>query len=186
MKTTKLTLLALAMATSIGFGAAAPAAELKVGDAAPDFTLKASDGKTYKLSDLKGKKAVVVAWFPAAFTSGCTAECKSVQEHSAELKKFSVAYFTASVDPLEGDRGNVAFAASLKVEFPILSDPTKATATAYGVLGIRGVANRWTYYVDINGKVSAIDKTGGTTSQGTDIIAKLKELKVPLVDQKPM
>mgnify|MGYP006452431045 FL=1 len=46
------------------------AADLKVGDAAPDFSLKGSDGKTYKLSDYKGKQAVVIAWFPKAFTGG--------------------------------------------------------------------------------------------------------------------
>ena len=44
--------------------------ELKPGDPAPDFELKGSDGVTYKLSDLKGKKAVVLAWFPKAFTGG--------------------------------------------------------------------------------------------------------------------
>lgn len=44
-------------------------AGLQVGDQAPDFTLPASDGKTYRLSDLKGK-AVVIAWFPKAFTGG--------------------------------------------------------------------------------------------------------------------
>jgi thioredoxin-dependent peroxiredoxin len=50
--------------------AQAPAAELKVGDPAPDFTLPATDGKTYSLSkDLKGKW-VVLAWFPKAFTAG--------------------------------------------------------------------------------------------------------------------
>ena len=55
----------------------APAqAELKVGDAAPNFKLAGSDGKTYDLSELKGK-TVVVAWYPKAFTGGCTAECKS-------------------------------------------------------------------------------------------------------------
>lgn len=43
---------------------------LDVGDAAPDFELKGSDGIVYKLSDLKGKKAVVLAWFPKAFTGG--------------------------------------------------------------------------------------------------------------------
>ena len=46
------------------------AAELKVGEVAPDFALKGSDGKTYKLSDYKGKQAVVIAWFPKAFTGG--------------------------------------------------------------------------------------------------------------------
>ena len=46
------------------------AADLKVGDAAPNFSLAGSDGKTYKLSDYKGKQAVVIAWFPKAFTGG--------------------------------------------------------------------------------------------------------------------
>ena len=44
--------------------------ELKVGDVAPDWELKGSDGKTYKLSDYKGKQAVVVAWYPKALTGG--------------------------------------------------------------------------------------------------------------------
>ena len=43
---------------------------LKVGDPAPDFTLSGSDGKTYKLSQFRGKKVVVIAWFPKAFTGG--------------------------------------------------------------------------------------------------------------------
>ena len=46
------------------------AAELKVGDPAPEFSLQGSDGKTHKLSDYKGKQPVVVAWFPKAFTGG--------------------------------------------------------------------------------------------------------------------
>lgn len=43
---------------------------LKVGDEAPDFELKGSDGKTYKLSDFKEKSAVIVAWYPMALTGG--------------------------------------------------------------------------------------------------------------------
>ena len=66
MKLLSATILALAMAMAIS----SSQAELKVGDDAPDFELKGSDGKTYKLSELKGKKAVVVAWFPKVFTGG--------------------------------------------------------------------------------------------------------------------
>ncbi len=50
--------------------AAALAAELAPGDPAPEFSLPGSDGKTYSLADFKGKQAVVLAWFPKAFTSG--------------------------------------------------------------------------------------------------------------------
>ena len=63
--------LMFAMAVVAGLAAVpAWAADLKVGDPAPDFTLQATDGKTYKLSDFKGKQAVVLAWFPKAFTAG--------------------------------------------------------------------------------------------------------------------
>jgi thioredoxin-dependent peroxiredoxin len=50
--------------------AQAPATELKVGDAAPAFSLPGSDGKTHTLAESRGKQAVVVAWFPKAFTGG--------------------------------------------------------------------------------------------------------------------
>src|SRR5207244_1708556 len=69
----------------------------KVGDKAPDFELKGTDGKTYKLADFKGKKAVVLAWFPKADTPGCTKECKSFKSDGTKLRELNVAYFTISV-----------------------------------------------------------------------------------------
>ena len=123
---------------------------MKVGDAAPDFSLQATDGKTYKLSDFKGKQAVVVAWFPKAFTQGCTIECKSLAENGHLIKGYQVTYFMASVDPLEE---NTKFGAEHKADFPLLSDPTKKTAEAYGVLNQRGMANRWTFYIGKDGKI---------------------------------
>ncbi len=62
--------LGLAALVSFGVSMLAAAEALKVGDAAPNFELPGSDGKTYKLSDFKGKQAVVLAWFPKAFTGG--------------------------------------------------------------------------------------------------------------------
>jgi thioredoxin-dependent peroxiredoxin len=159
-------------------GAQTPAPELKVGDPAPDFTLQASDGKTYKLSDFKGKQAVVLAWFPKAFTQGCTIECKSLAEHGDMIKKYNVKYFMASVDPIEGEQGNKAFAAAHKADFPLLSDPDKKTAEAYGVLNPKGMANRWTFYIGKDGKVLAVDKTVKPATSAEDMAAKLGELKV--------
>ena len=168
----------LAMVCAFALGGKAMAEELKVGDKAPNFELKASDGKTYKLSDFAGKQAVVLAWFPAAFTQGCTIECKSLAEHGADIRKYDVAYFMASVDPLEGEKGNKAFAESQKADFPLLSDPTKKTAEAYGVLNAKGFASRWTFYIDKAGTISYIDKAVKPATSAEDMAAKLGELKV--------
>jgi peroxiredoxin Q/BCP len=168
---------AMLMTAATG-GAQSPAPELKVGDPAPDFSLQASDGKTYKLSDFKGKQAVVLAWFPKAFTQGCTIECKSLAEHGDMIKKYNVKYFMASVDPIEGEQGNKAFAAAHKADFPLLSDPDKKTAEAYGVLNPKGMANRWTFYIGKDGKVLAVDKTVKPATSAEDMAAKLGELKV--------
>src|SRR5215212_9094903 len=131
----------LAVGTAMAQGPnpnAAPAVPtvVKVGDMAPDFTLQGTDGKTHKLSEYRGKQAVVVAWFPKAFTQGCTIECKSLAENGDKIKKYDVAYFMASVDPLED---NIRFAKATTVDvigsgqkvekkeadFPMLSDPSK-------------------------------------------------------------
>ncbi len=173
--------LSLLCATVAGLaltGLTALAADLKAGDPAPNFKLQGSDGKTYNLADFKGKQAVVVAWFPKAFTGGCTAECKSMRTDGAVLKKFDVAYFTASVDAAEGEKGNTAFAKSLELDYPILSDPKKDTAKAFGVLNEKGMASRWTYYIGKDGKILFVDKAVKPPTAATDIAAKLKELGV--------
>src|SRR5690242_19124416 len=181
-----LSAIGLVAALAVPLMAQAPAAELKVGDPAPNFKLQATDGKTYQLSDFKGKKAVVIAWFPKAFTQGCTIECKSLAENGDRIKKYDVAYFMASVDPLED---NIRFAKATTVDvigtgqkvdkkeadFPMLSDPTKETAKAYGVLSDRGFANRWTFYIDKNGRIAYIDKAVKPATSAEDMIAKLAE-----------
>ncbi len=154
--------------------AGAASDELKVGDKAPAFSLEGSDGKTYTLEQYKGKSAVVIAWFPKAFTGGCTKECKSLRANSKALKELKVAYFTASVDKAED---NKRFAESLELDYPILSDPDKSVAKDYGVLNKgRGFANRWTFFIDKEGIIKSIDKKVNTEKAGTDVADKLKEL----------
>ena len=156
----------------------APAAwaEVKVGDPAPDFEMQGSDGKTYKLSDFRDKLAVVVAWYPKAFTGGCTKECKSFKADGDKIRAFQVAYFTASCDDA---KKNKDFAESLGVDYPILSDPDGSVAMKYGVYSAeKKFSLRWTYYIGVDGKILFIDKGVKTDSHGADVAAKLKELGV--------
>ena len=69
-KALSLGLLLMVSAVALAQQAAPPAAKLKVGDVAPDFTMNGTDGKTYKLSDFRGKKNVVLAFYVLAFTGG--------------------------------------------------------------------------------------------------------------------
>jgi peroxiredoxin Q/BCP len=136
--------------------------------------LPGSDGKTYTLKQYKGKSAVVIAWFPKAFTGGCTKECKSLRANSKALHDLKVAYFTASVDSPDE---NKKFAESLELDYPILSDQDKTVAKDYGVINpARGMANRWTFYIDKEGIIQAIDKQVKVDKAGADVAAKIKEL----------
>ena len=165
--------LALGLVLAGAVSAQEAAVELKPGEPAPEFSLPASDGKTYKLSDFKGQKAVVVAWFPKAYTQGCTIECKSLAQNGDKIRKFNVAYFMASTDPVEDNKG---FAEKEKADFPLLSDPAKETAKAYGVLNPTGAyARRWTYYIGKDGKILAIDKAVKPATSAEDMVAKLAE-----------
>jgi peroxiredoxin Q/BCP len=187
----------LAVATAMAQGPnpnAAPAVPtvVKVGDMAPDFSLQGTDGKTHKLSDYRGKQAVVIAWFPKAFTQGCTIECKSLAENGDKIQKYQVAYFMASTDPLaenikfakatsvtlQGRGGESTVVEKKEADFPMLSDEDQSVAKKYGVLGTRGVANRWTFYIDKTGKVAAIDTAVRPATSAEDMIAKLEELKI--------
>jgi peroxiredoxin Q/BCP len=193
-----MTLVLLVALASIGSSAQGPAQAptptLKVGDMAPDFTLPGTDGKTHRLSDYRGKTAVVVAWFPRAFTGGCTIECKSLADNGDKIRQYQVAYFMASTDTLEDNtgfakattvtlqgRGGAAptIVEKKEADFPMLADPTMATARAYGVVdGQRTTASRWTFYIDKAGKIAAIDTAVRPATSAEDMIAKLQELKV--------
>ncbi len=150
---------------------------LEVGDPAPDFSLLATDGITYRLSELSQEGVVVLAWFPRAFTQGCTLECKSLAENGHLLRQYQVNYFMVSVDPLEE---NMRFAQATQADFPLLSDPDMSTARAYGVFNEnRGVANRVTFYIGTDGRILAIDRAVRPATSAEDMAAKLGQLGVP-------
>jgi peroxiredoxin Q/BCP len=86
-----------------------------------------------------------------------------------------------SVDTLED---NKAFAEKEHADFPLIANPDKKVAMAYGAIAPdappdRQFARRWTFYIDPSGKIAAIDRAVKPASSGQDIVAKLKELNVP-------
>jgi peroxiredoxin Q/BCP len=94
------------------------------------------------------------------------------------LDRFDVVLFAASCDPPEVIRG---FAQALKLDYPILSDPGKQVAEAYGVVhDERPVPERWTFFIGKDGRILHISKDVDTASHGAEIAAKLEELGIPL------
>jgi peroxiredoxin Q/BCP len=89
------------------------------------------------------------------------------------LRPFRGRYFAASVDAADT---NKRFAESLGLDYPILSDPSKAVAQAYGVLSPSGFASRWTFYIGGDGRLLEIDKKVSVNSHGSDVAAKLASL----------
>ena len=87
-----------------------------------------------------------------------------------------MAYFTASVDPPDV---NKKFAESLELDYPILSDPGKEVAKAYGVVtGDRPLAARWTFYIGKDGKILYVDREVKPASHGEEVVARLKALGI--------
>jgi peroxiredoxin Q/BCP len=101
----------------------------------------------------------------------------SLRESGDQIRVFDAAFFAVSVDPPDT---NGAFAQSLGVDYPLLSDPSAMTAKAYGVVDPdQPFASRWTFYIGVDGRIAFIDKHVSPATQGAAIVAKLSELGVP-------
>ncbi|MGI8926641.1 MAG: redoxin domain-containing protein [Tepidiformaceae bacterium] len=130
-------------------------ATLKVGDEAPDFELPASPtGEKFKLSDQRGKTAVVLNFVPAAFSPVCSSQLSLVESKRSE---FGGALPMAISS--DGAWAQAAWKKELGLNYPVLSDffPLGDTARKYGVvIEPRGVANRVVVVVGQDGKVAWI------------------------------
>ena len=126
---------------------------LPVGTPAPDFTLRDQFGQDVSLASYRRRKAVVLFFYPAAFTGVCTSELAGIRDRLAEFMTFDTDVVAISCDPLFSLR---AFADRDGLNFPLLSDfwPHGAVARAYGVFDERtGEPFRSSYVVDKAGTV---------------------------------
>ena len=125
-----------------------------VGSKAPDFTLTNQDREPVTLSTLQGKP-VVLAFFPAAFSSVCTKEMCTFKDSMAQLGKANAQVYGISVDTFFTLK---AFQEQQKLNFPLLSDFNKTAIRDYGVfnedmIGLKGIAKRATFVIDKDGVV---------------------------------
>jgi peroxiredoxin Q/BCP len=141
---------------------------LSVGTDAPAFTAKDTNGNTISLSDFAGK-TVVLYFYPKDDTPGCTKQACSFRDSQAEYKDKDVVVLGVSADD---EVSHQAFTNKYNLNFPLLADTQKSIITAYDVDG-GGYAKRVTYIIDGNGKIIDVDAAVNTTTQASDVLAKL-------------
>src|ERR1051326_5731054 len=163
-------LLSLVLLVVFGVSALAqepPHTKLKVGDPAPEFSLRATDGKIYKLSDFKGKKEGRPAVFFLGFPGGWTQELKAYQADIAKLESTDTQVFGLSVDSVPANR---EFAKQLGITFPLLSDFKRTVVKDYGVFNEeQGFGNRATFVIDKEGVIQHIDE-GNVAIDPTSVV----------------
>lgn len=147
-----------------------------LGKKAPDFTLPDQNDKPVALkSARKAKKWVVVAFYPADMTSGCTLQNKSYSAQKAAFAPLNALVYTIST---QDTKSKQAFCQRDALTNTLLSDVGGKVATAYGVLNPeRGVARRVTFYINPKGQVVAVDTKINVKNAAEDTVATLKKLQ---------
>ena len=128
---------------------------LDVGDRAPDFELKGSDGEMHKLSDYRGQP-VVLMFYPSDFSTTCTKEHGAMCDQLPVLAKSDTVVLGISVDSWHSHK---AFAEAREIGYLLLSDfhPRGAVGRMYGVYDAeKGTHNRSTFVIDLDGRVAHI------------------------------
>ena len=126
---------------------------IQAGDEAPDFELKDQTGQPVRLSDYRGRKAVVLVFYPFTFTGVCEGEMCSLRDQIEDFRNDDVETLAVSIDSPFAHR---VWAEQQGFEFPILSDfwPHGEVARAYGIFNdVVGAAERGTFVIDRDGVV---------------------------------
>jgi mycoredoxin-dependent peroxiredoxin len=129
---------------------------LKVGDVAPDFTLKTANREDWHLADFRGKKNVVLAFVPFAFSSVCSAQLPSYEAELERFKDYDTEVVSISMDSHYSLR---TWAKSMGTSFPLLSDfyPQGQVVDAYGVRNPAGMPERALFLIDKQGIIRFIE-----------------------------
>ncbi|WNZ22977.1 peroxiredoxin [Leptolyngbya sp. NK1-12] len=141
---------------------------LSVGDTAPSFTVKDTNGNTVSLSDFAGK-TVVLYFYPKDDTPGCTKEACGFRDAYTDYQGKDIVVLGVSMDD---EASHQQFTQKFNLPFPLLADVNGTITKAYDVDG-GGYAKRVTYVIDGSGKISQVYTTVKTDTHASDILAAL-------------
>jgi len=126
-----------------------------IGKVAPDFTLPSTTGEPVSLKQFKGKKTVILYFYPKDETPGCTKEACEFRDYSAEFDKHNAVILGVSTDPMDS---HIKFRDKHRLPFPLLSDEDAAISKLYGVYKQKNLYGK--KYMGIERTTFVIDKTG--------------------------
>lgn len=150
---------------------------LKVGDVAPDFSLKTNNREDWHLSDFRGKKNVVLAFVPFAFSKVCSAQLPSYEAELDRFKDFDAEVVSISMDSTHALN---AWGKSMSTSFPLLSDfyPQGSVVDLYGLRNPVGMSNRAVIVIDKEGIIRFIEvqDTPGNMPDNENLFEALRKL----------
>jgi peroxiredoxin (alkyl hydroperoxide reductase subunit C) len=141
---------------------------LEVGAEAPDFVLKDQNNQEVRLSDFRGRRNVLLVFYPLAFTGTCQGELCSVRDNLNDFVNESTQVLTVSVD---SPYSHKVWAEQQGYDFPLLADfwPHGGVALEYGVFNDeRGFANRGTFLIDKAGVIRFVELNGPGQARDQD------------------
>lgn len=191
--TRTLCILAVTTFTLIAGVARAESVSLSVGDKAPTFEVSDDQGKAWKSEDHFGKKIVVVYFYPADMTGGCTAQACAFRDDLGKLADKDVEVVGVSGDTVESHK---LFKKAHNLNFPLLADVEGKVADAFGVpktVGAKTVkatidgvdydlvrnvtTKRWTFIIDRDGKIAYKDENVNARQDAEKVMSVIEDLK---------
>ena len=148
---------------------------LQEGSKAPDFSLKGTDGKSYKLSDFKGK-TVVLYFYPNDDTTGCTIEAKGFNESLDKFRNLGAVIVGVSKNSIESHK---KFCDKYSLKFLLLSDPDSKIIKMYDSYGDKGIFGfgtlRKTYIIDKSGNITKIYKKVHAIGHSEEVLSLISK-----------
>lgn len=146
---------------------------IKIGQKMPNISGEIQTGEQISLSDFRGKKNVVLYFYPKDNTPGCIREAVDFTKKKRNFAALNTAVIGVSVDSLSSHR---RFVKQYKLQIPLLSDADKKICSDFGVLRPSGSAQRTTFLIDKSGKVKHVFEEVDADGHVEEVLEKVKEI----------